>query len=219
MEAQGVEDRARAQHALMASKLASKVGQGIGRIGDNQDQRLGRRRNHFGNNISVDVRIGVEKLQPSGGVAAVRGTTGLFVDTRGDDHEHGVGKVRIVAGAKLHCRRERRAVLEVGYDTLCALLILVQHNDLARSSSHDEREKTSSPWRNPFFLSDGSDNGDSGSFEMDEAAEAKNKGLCYRCTSGSARAAKKVQKYTTKADFSALGECRLPAKSGSSGSD
>src|SRR2546427_5582176 len=39
----------------------------------------------------------------------------------------------------------------------------------------------SSPWRNPFFLSDGSDNGDSGSFEMDEAAEAKNKGLCYRC--------------------------------------
>src|SRR5437879_2699077 len=38
----------------------------------------------------------------------------------------------------------------------------------------------SSPWRNPFFLSDGSDNGDSGSFEMDEAAEAKNKGLCYR---------------------------------------
>src|SRR2546425_13293577 len=77
----------------------------------------------------------------------------------------------------------------------------------------------SSPWRNPFFLSDGSDNGDSGSFEMDEAAEAKNKGLCYRCTSGSARAAKKVQKYTTKADFSALGECRLPAKSGSSGSD
>src|SRR5947209_20434234 len=44
----------------------------------------------------------------------------------------------------------------------------------------------SSPWRNPFFLSDGSDNGDSGSFEMDEAAEGKNKGLCYRCTSGSA---------------------------------
>src|SRR2546422_334784 len=39
---------------------------------------------------------------------------------------------------------------------------------------------SSSPWRNPFFLSDGSDNGDSGSFEMDEAAEAKNKGLCYR---------------------------------------
>src|SRR2546426_9558359 len=46
-------------------------------------------------------------------------------------------------------------------------------------------QDTSSPWRNPFFLSDGSDNGDSGSFEMDEAAEAKNKGLCYRCTSGS----------------------------------
>src|SRR5207245_22569 len=46
--------------------------------------------------------------------------------------------------------------------------------------------EASSPWRNPFFLSDGSDNGDSGSFEMDEAAEAKNKGLCYRCTSGSA---------------------------------
>src|SRR5713226_4910400 len=127
----------------MASKLASKVGQGIGRIGDNQDQRLRRRRNHFGNNISVDARIGVEKLQPSGGVAAVRGTTGLFVDARGDDHKHGVGKVRIVAGAKLHCRRERRAVLEVGYDTLCALLILVQHNDLARSSPHNERKKTS----------------------------------------------------------------------------
>ena len=49
-----------------------------------------------------------------------------------------------------------------------------------------QASSASSPWRNPFFLSDGSDNGDSGSFEMDEAAEAKNKGLCYRCTSGSA---------------------------------
>src|SRR2546427_7011317 len=44
----------------------------------------------------------------------------------------------------------------------------------------------SSPWRNLLLLSDGSDSGDSGSFEMDEAAEGKNKGLCYRCTSGSA---------------------------------
>src|SRR5437660_5108037 len=127
----------------MASKLASKVGQGIGRIGDHQHQSLRRHGNDFGNNVSVDAGIGVEKLQPSGGVAAVRGTTGLFVDARGDDHEHGVGKVRIVAGAKLHCRRERRAVLEVCYDALRALLILIQHNDLARSSPHDEREKTS----------------------------------------------------------------------------
>ena len=51
---------------------------------------------------------------------------------------------------------------------------------------NDVTADPSSPWRNPFFLSDGSDSGDSGSFEMDEAVEGKNKGLCYRCTSGSA---------------------------------
>src|SRR5437899_2922210 len=55
-----------------------------------------------------------------------------------------------------------------------------------KKTRRDNDGRSSSPWRNPFFLSDGSDNGDSGSFEMDEAAEAKNKGLCYRCTSGSA---------------------------------
>src|SRR5713101_661197 len=127
----------------MASEVASKISQGIGRIGDDQEERLLRHRNNFRNNIPVDAPIGVEKLQPSSGVATVRGTTSFFVDARRDDHEHGVGKVRIVAGAELHCRRECRAVLEVGYDTLRALLILVQHNDLARSSPHDERQKTS----------------------------------------------------------------------------
>src|SRR2546427_8674695 len=54
---------------------------------------------------------------------------------------------------------------------------LIRHRAIRRPFS---ASNPSSPWRNPFFLSDGSDNGDSGSFEMDEAAEAKNKGLCYR---------------------------------------
>jgi len=63
----------------MASEVASQIGQGIGRIGDDQEERLRRHRNDFGNNISVDVRIGIEKLQPAGGVLAVCGATSLFV--------------------------------------------------------------------------------------------------------------------------------------------
>lgn len=43
----------------MASEVASKIGQGIGRIGDDQEERLPRHRNDFGNNISVDIRIGI----------------------------------------------------------------------------------------------------------------------------------------------------------------
>src|SRR5437879_12334832 len=42
------------------------------------------------------------------------------------------------------------------------------------------RNLSDSTCRNHFFLRDGSDNGDICSFEMDEAAEEKNKGLCYR---------------------------------------
>src|SRR5207302_2782106 len=78
-------------------------------------------------------------------------------------------------------------------ESCCRTVLLAQAASLRRMRSHcmlrasyDPPRKPSSPWRNSFFLSDGSDNGDSGSFEMDDAADAKNKGLCYRCTSGSA---------------------------------
>jgi hypothetical protein len=142
-ETQGVQKRASAQDALMASEVASKIGQGIGRIGDDQEERLRRRRNDFGNNISVDIRIDIEKFQPSEGVVAVGGTASLFVNTRRDDHERCVGKVRIVAGAEFHCRRECRTVLEIGYDTIRTRQILVYHDHLARNSAHDEGEKTS----------------------------------------------------------------------------
>src|SRR5713101_7801349 len=129
-EAQGVQKRASAQYALMARKAACKIGQWIGRVGDDEEEGLRRNRHNSGDNVSVDACIGVEKLQPSGRVAAVRGAASFLVDARGDDYEPRVGKVRIVAGAEFHRRRERGAVLEVGYDTLRALVIFVQNNDL-----------------------------------------------------------------------------------------
>jgi hypothetical protein len=112
----------------------------IGRVGDSKDQRLWRYRDNSRNNISVGARVGIEKLQPSGWIAAVRGPAAFFVDARCDDHEHGVGKFGIVAGEEFHCRREGRAILKIGDDTLRTLIVLVKHNDLARNSAHDKRE-------------------------------------------------------------------------------
>jgi hypothetical protein len=84
----------------MPGEPASKVSQRIGRVGDNKDQRLWRNFNNSGNDISVNSRIGIEKLQPSGWIIAVRGPASLFIDSRCDDHERSVSKLGIVAGEK-----------------------------------------------------------------------------------------------------------------------
>src|SRR5882672_980567 len=140
---QRVQKGAGAQYSVMAGEPASKVSQRIGRVGDNKDQRLRCYCDDSGNNISVDARIGLKKLKSSGWIAAVGGPAGLFVDACCDNHEHGAGKVGIVASEKFHGWRESGAILKIGHDTLRALVVLVQHNDLARDPAHDKREKTS----------------------------------------------------------------------------
>src|SRR5580692_11378474 len=142
-KAQRVQKGAGAQHALMAGEPASNIGQRIGWVGDDKDQRLRCYRYNLRNNFSVYARIGIKKLQSSGWITPVRGPAGLFVDARCDNHELSAGKFVIVAGEEFHSRRESRAVLKIGYHTLRALMVLVQDDDLACDSAHDKRKKTS----------------------------------------------------------------------------
>jgi hypothetical protein len=62
---QRVQKSAGAQYAVMASESARKVGQRIGRVSDNQDERLRRYRNDSGNNLSINARVDIKKLQSS----------------------------------------------------------------------------------------------------------------------------------------------------------
>jgi hypothetical protein len=142
-KAQCVQKSASTEHTLMTGEPASKVSQRIGWVGDNQDQRLWCHFNDSGNDISINNRIGIKKLQPSGWISAVRGPAGLFIDSRCDDHEDGVSKLGVVASEKFHRRRKGGTILEIGHNTLCALTSPVHHNDLACNSAHDKREKTS----------------------------------------------------------------------------
>src|SRR5579863_2304067 len=92
---------------------------------------------------AIHAGIGVQKPQPSGGVVPVGGAASFLVDSCRDDHQHCVDKVGIAASAQFHCRGKGRAVLEICHDALGALMILIQHDNLAGNSPHDEGKKTS----------------------------------------------------------------------------
>ncbi len=66
-EAQGVEEGARAQHALVTGEAPGEVRQGIGRIGDDQDDRLRRRGDDPGHDVAIDMALASSSLsRPAG---------------------------------------------------------------------------------------------------------------------------------------------------------
>jgi hypothetical protein len=103
-KAQGVEEGATAQDALVVGKAPGEVRQGIGRIGDDQDDRLRRHGDDAGYDVAIDLGVCVKQLEPAGRIAAVGRAAGPFVDASGDDRQHGACEVGIVTSAQLNRR-------------------------------------------------------------------------------------------------------------------
>jgi hypothetical protein len=98
-EAQAVEIGAGAHDPIVTGELPRHVDQRLGRIGGDQDHRLGCGFHQFRDDVLKHLHVGVEQAQAAGRVAAVGGAAGLFIDAGGDDRETGIGKVGVVAVA------------------------------------------------------------------------------------------------------------------------
>ncbi len=140
-EAQGVEKGAAAQHAWVPGETPRKVRERIRRICHDEKQRLRHDRHDFRHDVAIDVSIGAQQLEAASRIAAVRRAAGLFVDAGRDDHEPGIRKVGIIAGAQPDGRRQRRAVLKIRDDAVGAFPIAVDDDDLASRPSHHQGEK------------------------------------------------------------------------------
>jgi len=81
-QAQAVEQRAGAEHTVVSGEPARQVGERIGRVGDDEKHRAGRRRHHFGDHVAVDAGVRFEKLEAPFGVAAVGGAAALSFTRR-----------------------------------------------------------------------------------------------------------------------------------------
>ena len=134
---QAVEIRPGAQNARV-TEHSHRVGQRIGRIRDDECRRLRFRRMQPTDNVLEDIDIGIEQPQSAGGIIAVGGAAGLFVNASGDHHQRGALQIGVIAVPHLGGGRQHGAVLDVGYQPPRFLPIAVQDHDFAGNPSHQD---------------------------------------------------------------------------------
>jgi hypothetical protein len=140
-EALAVEQRAGAEHAVVAGTFARHVGERIGRIGDTEQHRVGRGAHDARNDVAVNRGVLVGQAQPPLRIVAVGGAAGLPVDAGRDHHQRAAGEVGVVAVRDRDLRRERRAVAEIGRHRLGALARAVDQHEVARAAAGDAGER------------------------------------------------------------------------------
>jgi hypothetical protein len=140
-ETQAVEICPGTENALVPQH-ANHIGERIRRIGDDEDERLGRHCVKLWNDALVNCRIGVQQAQPARRVIPIGGAAGLFVCAGSDHHQRSAFEIGTVAGAQLGIRTQHGAVLDIGYQTFGPLSISVYHYDLACAAARDQRRQT-----------------------------------------------------------------------------
>jgi hypothetical protein len=64
---------------MVKAEPADQIRQWVRRIGDHQDDRVGRRLVELGEDVPVHARVYVEQSEPAGRVAAIRRPTSLLI--------------------------------------------------------------------------------------------------------------------------------------------
>ncbi len=82
---------------MLEAEQADQVRQWVRRIGDHQDDRVGRRLVELGEDVPVDAHVHVEQSEPAGRVAAIRRSTSLFVRASCNHHEARTSQIRVIA--------------------------------------------------------------------------------------------------------------------------
>jgi hypothetical protein len=143
-EAEAVEKCPAAQDPL-ESEHPDQIGQRIGRVGDDEHDRLGRNSQQLRQNLPVDVDVLIEQLEPSGGIATVRCAAGLFIHPGGDHDQRRARQIRVITVPNVHGGGQRCAILHVGRDRNGALAGPIEHDDLPCAAAHDDRQQAGGP--------------------------------------------------------------------------
>ncbi len=93
-EARRIQNAGHADHAIArkAAELVSRLRHGVERVGDDDQDAIGRVLHHFADHIAHDLEIGVEQI--------VAAHAGLARNARRDDHDVGVRGVGVIVGAE-----------------------------------------------------------------------------------------------------------------------
>jgi hypothetical protein len=103
-----------AQHHRAGRRLACDVGERVGRIGDHEQHRVGRRPHDPRHDIAIDFGVPVEQFEAAQGVVAIGRAAGFFVHAHSDQHDAGALEVVVIAVDDVDLGTERRAVAHVG---------------------------------------------------------------------------------------------------------
>src|SRR5262249_39113825 len=92
-EARGIEHPGHADHAIAGelAELVRRLGHGVERVGNDDEDAVGRVDHHLGDHVLHDLEIGVEQV--------VAAHARLARDAGGDHHNVRVGRVGVVVGA------------------------------------------------------------------------------------------------------------------------
>src|SRR5689334_8390596 len=96
-EAERIQQGAAAQHSLMSSDASREIGEWIGGIGDDEQQRVGRSGDEPRDEVPVDAGIRAKQPQAACGVVAVRGAAGLLVRAYRDHDERRAAQISVVS--------------------------------------------------------------------------------------------------------------------------
>ena len=140
-KAQAVEVGAGTQHAVVTRQAARNVRKRIRRIGHHENDGVRRCLDDARNQAFEDAAIGVEKLQPAGGIAAVDSAPGLLIDAGGDHDERRARKVIEITVPDIDQWRQRSTVANIGCDSPGALARPIDQHDLAGRAAHDECQR------------------------------------------------------------------------------
>ena len=124
---------------------ADRVGQRVRRIGDDENQRLRLGGVQTGDNVLVDLDIGVEESQPAGRIVTVSGPTGFFVHAGGNHDQRGAFQVGVITLPHFDGGRQDRAVLDVGNQPSCPFSIAIEDDDFAGTTPGHEGRQTRRP--------------------------------------------------------------------------
>ncbi len=86
----------------------------------------------------MDAAIDVEQLQPPGGIAAIGGAPGLFIDAGGDHDKRRARKIVEIAVPDIDRWRQRSTVAKIGCDGPGAFARPIDQHGLAGRAAYHE---------------------------------------------------------------------------------
>ena len=133
-QAGGIQLRARADNAALrdAGNLGEHIGQNVDGVADDDIDRIGSVLGDLLRDALQNVDVGLRQLKP--GLAGAAGNAG------GDDHDVGIGRVRIIAGVDINRLANRRRLINIHGLAQRLFLGDIDEQNLGRQALNSQRK-------------------------------------------------------------------------------